>query len=320
MLAVLREQPLEEVARAFGVERTTIYRWVKRYRAEGESGFARKAVAGRPRKLSGLDSDAFLNIITQPASCFGFETDLWTTERVRQVIETEHGVAISNDTIWRRLREARLTYQKPERRYFEVDEEKRKEWVRKEVPRIRRTLKRHKALLYFQDEASVALRAILGKTWAPRGHTPKVTVTGKRGSVPVQSAINQRGSLVFSIHEGRIASPQIIEFLTQLLRHHPRKHLVVIMDQAPPHTSKKTKAFIEGQPRLHVFHLPAYSPDWNPDEKVWNYLKNHELKAHRAKTVPEMKELTRQKLSDMAANPRLLRGLFYRCCIAPLFT
>src|SRR5436190_20397144 len=66
------------------------------------------------------------------------------------------------------------------------------------------------------------------------------------------------------------------------MREHPRRHVVVVMDQAKPHTSKMTKAFIESKPRLHVFYLPPYSPDWNPDEKVWNYLKNHELKAHRA--------------------------------------
>ncbi|NLS93437.1 MAG: hypothetical protein GXX96_14865 [Planctomycetaceae bacterium] len=44
--------------------------------------------------------------------------------------------------------------------------------------------------------------------------------------------------------------------------------LVVVTDQAPPHVSKRTKAYIASQPRLHVFHLPKYSPDRNPDEKV----------------------------------------------------
>jgi transposase len=45
------------------------------------------------------------------------------------------------------------------------------------------------------------------------------------------------------------------------------------MDQAPPHTSQKTQAFMAGQKRLHVFHLPPYSPDFNPDEPVWRHLK-----------------------------------------------
>ena len=77
------------------------------------------------------------------------------------------------------------------------------------------------------------------------------------------------------------------EFLHQMLLHHPRRHLIVVMDQASPHISKITRKYIESQKRLHVFYLPPYSPDWNPDEKVWNHLKCQELKSHQAKTNEE---------------------------------
>ena len=132
------------------------------------------------------------------------------------------------------------------------------------------------------------------------------------------SAINAQGRLVFRLYDKRITSVEVIEFLGQLLRHHPRRHLVVVMDQAPPHTSQRTLAFIQSQRRLHVFHLPPYSPDWNPDEKVWNHLKHQELKGHQAKTKPEIKDLSERKLTAMAQNPELLRGLFFRCCVADL--
>jgi transposase len=77
--------------------------------------------------------------------------------------------------------------------------------------------------------------------------------------------------------------------------------------------------YIEKQARLHVFHLPKYSPDWNPDEKVWNHLKHQELKGRQAKTKDELKEIAERKLSIMSTNPRLLRGIFFRCCVAELF-
>ena len=118
--------------------------------------------------------------------------------------------------------------------------------------------------------------------------------------------------------EKRIASAEVIDFLGQLLRHHPKRHVVVVMDQAPPHTSGKTMNYIESQPRLHVFHLPTYSPDWNPDEKVWNHLKNHELKAHRAQTKQELYDLTTEKLENMSQDPDLLQGLYFRCCVSEL--
>ena len=125
------------------------------------------------------------------------------------------------------------------------------------------------------------------------------------------SAISPRGSLVFTLHEKRIASTEVIRFLGQLLKHHPRHHLVVVMDQSRPHTSKKTQAFIESRKRLHVYYLPPYSPNFNPDEQVWNHLKHQELKSHQATPKKQLKGLARRRLRHMASNPSLLRGIFF---------
>jgi transposase len=317
--AVSDGMPVGEVARAYGTHRTTVFRWVARYDEDGEDGLLRRPGSGRPRLLEELDERELRELVLKPASEFGYETDLWTVRRLHAVIEEEYQVAVSKDTIWRGLREAGLTYQKPEREYHEINEEARKEWLRKEVPKIRRTIKKYRAILYFQDESNISLTAFLGKTWAPRGKTPKQRVTGKRGGVAAMSAISRRGHLLFRLYGKRIASNEVIEFLRQMLRHHKRRHLVVVMDQAPPHVSKKTQAFINDQNRLHVFHLPSYSPDWNPDEKAWNHLKYQEIKSHQVKTKDELKALSRRKLKAMSKNAILMRGIFFRCCVADLF-
>jgi transposase len=310
--------PISVVAQAYGTDRTTIHRWLSRYDREGEAGLTRRPVSGRPRKLDDLDNAALRRVVMAPASQYGYDTDFWTTRRLIQVIAATFDVQLSKQTVTRRLHAAGLTYQKPEREYFELSEEERQEWVRKEVPIIRAAVRKHRALLYFQDEANVSLTALLAKTWAPRGKTPKQPVTGKRGGVAAMSAITGRGQLIFRLHEKRIASLEVIDFLTQMLQHHPRRHLVVVMDQAPPHTSHATRQFIESQRRLHVFYLPKYSPDWNPDEKVWNHLKHQELKGHQARTKAELTKLTQDKLTEMSNKPELLRGIFFRCCVADI--
>lgn len=317
--AVHEGLPKSTVAEAYGVSRLTVYRWLERFEAAGTEGLERKAGSGRSRKLRELTEDELQAMVLQKASHFGFETDLWTVGRLRRVIREQFAIDLSNNTVWRRLREAGLTYQKPEREYYEVDQATREAWLKNDVPKIRRAVKKHRAILYFQDESNVSLTAFLGKTWAPCGHTPRSTVTGKRGGVAALSALSRRGNLLFRLLEKRIASDEVIDFLGQMLRHHPGRHLVVVMDQAPPHTSKKTQAYIQQQSRLQVFYLPKYSPDWNPDEKVWNHLKHQELKSHQAKNKHELKYLTRRKLQSMAKRPRLMRGLFFRCCVAELF-
>jgi transposase len=317
--AVLSGLPVSQVARAHNTDRTTVHRWLKRYRDSGtDDSLQRRPTSGRPRLLARVSEHNLKKIVLAPASVYGFETDLWTVSRLRAVLVEKFGQEISDDTVWRRLREAGLTWQVPERQYFEADPVVRAEWLEDVLPEIRRIVEKYDAILYCQDEASVALTPFLGKTWAERGRPRKVSVTGNRATIAAMSALSPSGRLVFQLHQKRIASPEVIAFLGQLLKHHRSRYVVVVMDQAPPHMSKKTEAYIESQERLFVFYLPSYSPDWNPDEKVWNYLKNQELKAHRARTKQELLELTQNKLENMSRNKELLQGLYFRCCVAEL--
>src|SRR5664279_473383 len=283
---------VSDVAIAYNTTRSTIHRWLARFYEEGDNGLNRRTVPGRPRKLIEVEAAGLKKIVLSPASEYGSETDFWTTRRLMQVVQSEYGVLISKQTMMRRLHEAGLTYQKPERQYFELSEEERQDWRRKELPKIRRAVRTYRGILYFQDEANISLTALLGKTWAPRGRPPKQKVTGNRGGVSAMSAITRSGQLIFRLHDKRITSEEFIEFLDQMLKHHSHRHLVVVMDRAPPHTSKRTLAFIASPPRLHVFNLPTYSPDWNPDEQIWNHLKHQELKGHQARTKAELADLT----------------------------
>lgn len=317
--AVSEGMTISSVSATLGVDRRTVSRWLAKFREKGLDALKRKSGSGRPRTLEELTEYELRSRILQGAMAFGFETDLWTVNRLRRVILDEFQIRVSKNTLWRRLRDAGLTYQKPEREYYEIDEASRKKWLRYEAPKIRRKVEKHGAILYFQDESNISLTSFLGKTWGLCGRTPKTKVTGKRAGVAATSAISRNGQLLFRLVDKRIASDEVIEFLAQMLRHHPTRHLVVVMDQAPPHTSKKTRTWIGNQPRLHVFYLPKYSPDWNPDEKVWNHLKCQELASHQAKNKEELHQLARQKLISMAKRPKLMRGIFFRCHVGELF-
>lgn len=317
--AIESEHSMTGVAEMYQVHRSTLHRWKSRYKKGGDlSSLERKPGSGRKRKMDDHHMMRLFGIVLQPATGYGYETDFWTCRRLIQVTWKEFRIRISQPTMWRMLRDWELTYQKPERRYLQASESKRRDWIRNEVPRILEIVQKHRAILYFEDESNISLTAVLGKTWAPIGSRPTQAVTGKRGGISAMSAISSRGSLVFRLHEKRIASDEIIHFLGQLLKHHPRRHLVVVMDQAPPHTSKKTRRFISSQKRLHVFYLPPYSPDFNPDENVWNHLKHQELKSHQAVTKKDLKKLASRKLKDMSKKPHLMRGLFFRCYVADL--
>ncbi|MBF0278118.1 MAG: IS630 family transposase [SAR324 cluster bacterium] len=68
-------------------------------------------------------------------------------------------------------------------------------------------------------------------------------------------------------------SKAFIQFLTQLNQRTPDKEIVLILDNASIHTSKKTKKFLERHRNIHLFHLPPYSPEYNPVEIFWRWIK-----------------------------------------------
>ena len=53
----------------------------------------------------------------------------------------------------------------------------------------------------------------------------------------------------------------------------PNKNILLIVDNASIHKSQKVKQFLEKYTEITLWHLPTYSPEYNPVEKVWWWLK-----------------------------------------------
>ena len=87
-----------------------MFRWMTRYDGDGVDGLQRRPGSGRPRVLEDLDEQERRALTLKLASEFGYETELWTVRRLHTVSEQEYDVVVSKDTIWRRLREAGVTY------------------------------------------------------------------------------------------------------------------------------------------------------------------------------------------------------------------
>jgi len=134
--AVLYGMTKPSVAVAYGVDRKTITRWVSGFQEGGGTALFRQSGSGRPRTLERVSKDELLGIVIGGARKFGFKTDLWSVGRLRRVLADEFQITVSKNRIWRRLRDAGLTNQKPERECYEIDEATRKKWLRFEVPKI----------------------------------------------------------------------------------------------------------------------------------------------------------------------------------------
>lgn len=301
-----------DIAEAFGVHPNSVSRWFVTADSEGKKALKSKKATGPQLKLSAVEMTKLLKELKLPATEFGFDTPLWTCKRVEYLIRKITKKELDNSNVWRLLRRLGLTNQKGERRATEQNPKVTKKWLREEWPKILAHAKRWQAMIYFQDEAGVAVNAVMGKTWAPKGKTPIVRLTGNRGSICVSSAISPAGRLVFRVEKGTVTSITFIDFLDEIRKHHKNRKVIVIADNARPHIAKRVHEYAEENKKsFAIYFLPTYSPELNPDEHVWGYLKNNKLKAHLAKNKDELTEITTEAMRSIQRRPTLLRALFY---------
>ena len=260
---------VNEIAYFFGVHRGTVSKWITLYKREGKDALKSKKAKGAEYKLSKKELKDILSMLNDDATIYEFETPLWTCKRVQQMIIKKTGKKIHTTNIMRLFKKLNLSTQKPERLAQQRDKKAIRKWVKEEWPKIEKHRRRWQAMLYFQDESGVSLTPVIGRTWAPKGKTPKVMVTGNRGGLCVTSAISPAGKLIFRIEKERINSEKHIEFLRKILKQHLNRKIIVIEDRAPVHRAKKVDNFVEqNKRRLAVYRLPSYAPELNPDEHV----------------------------------------------------
>lgn len=302
---------VKEIAYFFGVHPGSVSRWLTIHRREGRKALKSRKAKGPEPKLTQREMKQILSWLKDDAMVYGFETPLWNCKRIQQMITEKIGKRLHTTSIMRWLKRWNFTNQKPQRRASQRDEKAVKRWLREEWPKIQAHCRRWQAMLYFQDESGVSLTAVLGKTWAPKGKTPVVKVTGKKGGLCVTSAISPAGKMVFRIEKEKIKADKHIEFLQQIMKHHPKRKIIIIEDGAKPHIAKKVRDYVR-QHKSHfaVYYLPSYAPELNPDEHVWAYLKAHQLKTHQAQDTEELRKLVKRKMQSIQKTNGLITSFF----------
>lgn len=268
-MAALKEgRSKTEVARLFGVTRQAVHVWIVRRQEAGTRGL-RARRRGRPlggrlspkqeRKICCLITDHCPDQLKLPFY-------LWTREAVVHLIVQRFGVRLSVWTVGRMLARWGFTPQKPTRRAFEQDNRAVRSWLTRKYPAIRALARREKALVFWADEMGLRGDHAAGRSFSPQGQTPVILGTGQRFRCNLISAITNRGQLQFMVFKERFTVRVFLKFLRRLRRQNRRK-IFLIIDNHPVHLAQATWRWFKGRRAdLHVYFLPGYSPELNPDE------------------------------------------------------
>ena len=312
--AVLRveagESP-EVVIKALGFTRGRIYEWLAKYREGGIDALRSRKARGKTPKLTGQQLQKLYRFIVgvDPRQ-LKFEFALWTRGMVRELIRRKFNVSLSDVSVGRLLRKLGLSPQKPKRTSYQQDDLLVFKWMAEDFKEIKKLAKDAGAEIFFGDESTVRSDYHSGTTWAPQGKTPVVKTTGSRHKVNLISAISPRGAMKFMATEDSVNSAVFVEFLKRLIAK-TEKPVFLILDNCSVHRSTEVQKFVKStNGKLRIFFLPPYAPELNPDEHVWNYLKNHKIGRQTSTGQWDLYQRVIKIMRSLQKCPRKIQSFF----------
>lgn len=171
-------------------------------------------------------------------------------------------------------------------------------------------------IIGYQDEAAVCLCPPKGSTYARKGRTPvlKVADSKKYAHLSLSAYISEQGELYYEVRESSFNGAAIARFLKKSFTGRKRKKHLVIWDGATIHKSWQVKEFLEQeekkQARVWLELLPPYSPELNPTELLWGYLKKNRLANTACRNLRELKSLVIKAMEEVKLNTELIKSFF----------
>ena len=127
--------------------------------------------------------------------------------------------------------------------------------------------------LMFQDEARFGRMVRIRRCWSPAPHRPVVDNGYQREFRYVYGVVSPlEGELDWRISPA-MDTEQMGLFLKQVSAAHPKDFMVMIVDGASSHVAKA----LEVPENIRLHRLPGYSPELNPQEHLWDELREKEF-------------------------------------------
>jgi len=130
---------LNEVARIIGCAPSSVMRWRNQRAKQGDGVYTVKLPPGRPRRMSSKQLRKLEKLLLKGPMARGYRTDLWTTQRIAEVIEAEFGISYHRDHVGRVMKRLGWTHQKPEHRAMERNEAAIRRWRDEHFPEVKKT-------------------------------------------------------------------------------------------------------------------------------------------------------------------------------------
>lgn len=295
----------EVVLRNSRVSERTLRLWISRFNSRGIDGLTYRPSTGRPRKLqpARVVSD-ILTVVDDPA--LAGQTH-WTLTKLCGWLREERDIDLSYRTLVRYLHEHRYARRIPRRVPEPPDplawEDQREAFA----SGLLDLLEDGTVEVFFGDEAGFEGDPRPRAKWVRRGSRPTQGYYGGHIRQNVVGAVNPRTGQFVSLIVPHCDTEVFQAFLdTMAAEAKPRNggRVVLVLDNASWHKSKRLRWH-----HIEPLYLPAYSPDFNPVERLWQHLKSHYLAGYFTRSGQELSDKIYNSIRDLLGMPEVVRSV-----------
>jgi transposase len=302
------------IARALGVHKNTICRWLKGWRVAGAAALRAKKRGRRHGAKQLLDAHQASEVQRLMTGHCPDQLDLpfalWGREAVQALVRARFGVRLALRTVSDYLRRWDFTPQRPIKRALERQDAAIQAWLAEHYPKIAARAKAEGAVLHWGDETGISNQPVYGRSFAPKGQTPVLRRPATRRTLSMISAVTNRGTLRFMLYEGALNATLFLTFLQRLVRSAAGK-VFLIVDNLKVHKAGKVQAWVAAhRERIELFFLPAYAPEHNPDEFLHSDLKRSLGRRPAVKDKAGLESRLRGYLRRLQRQPERVRAFF----------
>jgi transposase len=237
--------------------------------------------------------------VQAPPRAAGVALANWNWKAVRRFVVERFGKSLQRSSCLRYLHRLGFVWKRPKKRLLKADPVQRAAFVQT-YALLCAEARRTGAKIFFVDEAHFYADADLRGKWVLKGEPALVDSTSPRygEKASYYSAVClETGEVEAMDLEGTSSAETSAAFL-QHLRHRHAAPLIVIWDNGPAHSGDAIRDLLRTPDlRLQLVRLPAYSPDYNADEAIWNWVRE---------------EVTANTCFETAANVRVHVGAFFQ--------
>jgi transposase len=262
------------IARSLGCSLRSVKNWVAQYNRGGIEALGERPHTGRPRRLDPEHYPRLRQRLDAPPTP---EDGTWTLRaaNVRRILEREFGVLMGRQAVYDLLHRLGYSDLMPRPHHEKANPEVQeffKEIVVEQIDAIAGDHPEKEVRVYFQDEARFGTQGTITRVWAPKGSRPRAVRQNGREWLYVMMAVCAATGETSALIMPKLNTAVVNLFLEQFSRELAAGvHAVLIWDGAGFHTGLDLVV----PDNVSLIRLPPYSPELNPVENLWHYLRSH---------------------------------------------